>query len=153
MAGYMEKNGEREKARKAKYQLENKERYKAYRERNKDAIRKKKAAWRLANLDKARALSREYAKRNRWKITSYTARRRASKLKRTPKWLTAEDIRKMREIQLEAKRLSELTGITHHVDHILPLRGKYVSGLHVPDNLQVLPGDENRRKSNHWYPE
>ncbi|MEQ6358083.1 hypothetical protein ABNX05_26230, partial [Lysinibacillus sp. M3] len=48
----------------------------------------------------------------------------------------------------EAKRLFKDTGVAHHVDHIVPLQGKYVSGLHVPWNLQILTALEISKKSN-----
>lgn len=72
---------------------------------------------------------------------------RAAKMNRMPKWLSAEDRDEIAEIHAKAITLSKATGIPHDVDHIVPLRGKTVSGLHVPWNLQPIPASANRRKS------
>lgn len=76
------------------------------------------------------------------------ARRRAAKLQRTPPWFNEGHKQQIREMIMERDRLTKETGIKHHLDHIIPLQGKNVSGLHVPWNLQILTESENCSKSN-----
>jgi 5-methylcytosine-specific restriction endonuclease McrA len=75
------------------------------------------------------------------------AKRRASKLKRTPVWL---DVTQKAEIEFTYLYCSALRsiGMDVHVDHIVPLQGKTVSGMHVPWNLQVIHAKDNLRKAN-----
>ena len=63
----------------------------------------------------------------------------------TPAWANMD---KMNAIYKECKRISEETGILHHVDHIIPLNGRIVSGLHVETNLQIITAHENLSKHN-----
>lgn len=74
-----------------------------------------------------------------------------SKLKRaTPGWLTKEDWDYMNALYEEARRLTRETGVKHQVDHIIPINGRTVSGLHVPGNLQILTQAENVAKLNRY---
>ena len=65
----------------------------------------------------------------------------------TPKWA---DKNAIKEFYKEAKRLTKETGIAYHVDHIVPLRHPLVCGLHVENNLRVIPYFENNQKSNYF---
>ena len=67
--------------------------------------------------------------------------------RQTPSWLTLSQKKEILDMYSQAKLKTEETGIPHHVDHVVPLRGKVVSGLHVPWNLQVITAEENMRKS------
>jgi hypothetical protein len=58
------------------------------------------------------------------------------------------DRKEIKKIYQECAVITKNTGIRHEVDHIVPLNGKYVSGLHVHWNLQIIPATENRYKSN-----
>lgn len=113
-----------------------------------------KPAKTLEQIEKAKQQKREYvqqwAKNNPGKISAKRAKRRAAKLQRTPKWLSKEQLRLIEDIYIKSVELAKSTGIEHHVDHIVPLQGKTVSGLHVPWNLQILTAKENLVKSNQF---
>lgn len=98
--------------------------------------------------DKRKAWGKNYQTQNQAKINAYLKARYAGKLKRTPHWLTKDDEWLIEQAYELAKMRTELLGFQWHVDHIVPLQGRLVSGLHVPHNLQVIPATENRKKSN-----
>ena len=66
----------------------------------------------------------------------------------TPKWLTKNQKDTIKEIYKLCKQLTMLTGTKHEVDHIVPICGNSVSGLHVPWNLQVITRKQNGSKGN-----
>ena len=82
--------------------------------------------------------------------TAKTAKRNAGAKQATPAWANQSKIRAIYKI---ARVLTETTGIPHHVDHVFPLNGKTVSGLHTEANLQVLPWLENLRRGNKSCPD
>lgn len=87
--------------------------------------------------DKAYALEKYYRRENRTKQA-------------TPEWV---DRNQIISAYREARRLTEATGVKHEVDHIIPLQGKTVSGLHVHNNLQVIPARLNKAKFNSTWPD
>lgn len=94
----------------------------------------------------------QWAKKNRGRVLAWCRERQLRKVQRTPSWLTADDLWLIEEVYQTAALRTKTTGVQWHVDHKLPLRGKTVSGLHVPANLQVILGAENSRKGNRlWY--
>lgn len=88
---------------------------------------------------------------NRHKQAVYSSKKRSELLLRTPKWLTDQALEKIEEYYYTAHMLGMHTGEHYHVDHIVPLRGKLVSGLHVPWNLQLLTKADNQRKKNKFH--
>ena len=92
----------------------------------------------------------KYNKANRSKRTAQENKRRAGKLEATPPWLTEDHLKSIYSVYELAKECEVLTGDKYHVDHIVPLQGKNVCGLHVPWNLQVLPADINIKKGNRF---
>ena len=92
----------------------------------------------------------EYAKTPcaKAKKTSREAERRARKNWATPDWLSDSQKSEIRDLYWLCADICLTTGEPYHVDHIIPLKGKNVCGLHVPWNLQILPADMNLIKSN-----
>ena len=89
-----------------------------------------------------------WKKNNLAKVAADDLKRRRSIKNATPSWLTRKDWDKMNYIYSLAKEQSSIVGEKYHVDHIIPIRGKNICGLHVPWNLQVLPSDLNLKKGN-----
>ena len=132
------------------YILKNKDKIAAYAKQYEQKNKERIAARRAKTLVERREVKRLWRKNNLGLVLADCAKRRAAKLKRTPAWLTPFDRLKMRcYYQLAAMRSRE-SGEHWHVDHIIPLQGKNVCGLHVPNNLQIIPAIENMRKNNHY---
>lgn len=125
--------------------LESSTRYFA-REDVKERMRRTTREWTAANPERKREMDLGFKTKNPAKVTSYKARYRASRKQATPPWLTDDQDREIQAVYEEARRLTEETGIPHEVDHIVPLAGKIVSGLHVPWNLRAIPRVENNRR-------
>lgn len=79
---------------------------------------------------------------------AYVSFRRRRFRDATPKWLTKEHKRAIRQLYIDAMTVSRVTGVPYVVDHFIPLLGSTVSGLHVPWNLRVITREENLAKSN-----
>ena len=132
-----------------------------FREYNKrEDIKDRKNEWYQENREaviaaaaiRPAAVLREY--RNAWKANNKTQVRADTKARRrkhrdaTPLWLTRKQKSEIRQLYQIAITMTQTTGEQYVVDHIVPLRGEFVCGLHVPWNLRVITQDENLKKSN-----
>lgn len=106
------------------------------------------ARWQSANPHRKKIYNHNWGKRNQSKKNANWARYHADKLQRTPKWLTKQDYADIDELYATSRELSWLSEDGLQVDHIIPLRGELVSGLHVPSNLRVVPASINQSKGN-----
>jgi hypothetical protein len=107
---------------------------------NPDTVKEKQRKWACQDKNKEimAAYKKEYSLQNKDKINAYTAARRKRVQKQTPPW---ETIQVLQEVYLNCP-------LGMQVDHIIPLRGKLVCGLHTVSNLQYLTPTENYRKGN-----
>jgi hypothetical protein len=128
----------------------------AYQKKNPAKVNAKNRRWTTNNRDKSNASSLKWVRANyakvladnkRWRAankdrcSAYTREYQAAKLCAMPAWLSSALKEQMRQIYA-------FRPDGHHVDHIIPLQGENVCGLHVPWNLQYLPAADNLRKGN-----
>jgi hypothetical protein len=140
-AGYYQNNKEKVLLQSKQWRTENKERYV-------ESTRQYNKKYRLETCEQRREYDKERAKVHKGYFAAKTRKRYAAKLRRTPPWLSKNQLK---QIQIEydlAAWASEVMGFKYHVDHIVPLQGKHVCGLHVPWNLQVIPATDNIKKGN-----
>ena len=115
---------------------------------NRTKILDKNRNYYFLNTDKVAKTKSQYKKNNRAKYNALNVKRELAKILRTPKWLTKEDFLQIEGFYKLAKELEAQFGEPYHVDHIVPLQGKTVSGLHVPWNLRAIQAKENLAKYN-----
>ncbi len=151
---YYLKNKEIHNLRSKAYYEENKERLviiqNEYNEGKKDFLKeyRKKYYDDSKYTPEYRRKYREYYENNKASFMDRAAKRRAAKLNAVPSWITKEQLAEIKDLYTIAQMFKLYTGEEYHVDHIVPLQGDNVCGLHVPWNLQVIPAKENLSKSN-----
>ena len=165
---YREANREKAAARNKAYYVGNREKAaasaKAWCKANREKAAASAKTWCKANPEKKAAQSKKYYEANREKLAAQTkayreenpekraanlACRRVKKLQRSLPCLNAHDLSEIRKCYRVAGQLRK-AGWHVHVDHIVPLQGKDVSGLHAPWNLKIISGTDNLRKHIHW---
>jgi hypothetical protein len=137
--------------------------HKAYREAHAEKIAAQKLEWKQANKEHVAAKDKAYAEANpekktlarkKWiaanpgKDNAAKALNAQKRKQRIPTWLSEDDKWMVEQAYELAAMRSKMFGFKWHVDHIIPLNGKRVSGLHVPTNLQVVPWIDNLKKYN-----
>lgn len=134
----------------AQYRTDNAERIsaskKAWAEKNKEHKAQQDRECALRNPEARKVARDKWDKANPGRTNAAKTKNRLERLLRVPAWLTEDDKWMIEQAYELAKLRTEMFGFQWHVDHIIPLKGKKVSGLHVPTNLQVIPWQENLRK-------
>lgn len=143
------KNKERVNVNAKKWAKNNPEKIKVNRkntyEKYKEEYKQRCVDWKQNNKEKVADYNKKWIEDNRGTKNHLSNKRRANKLRATPEWA---DLNKIQEVYIKSKELSEVLGIKLEVDHIIPLQGKNVCGLHIWENLQLLEESINRSKSN-----
>jgi len=122
--------------------------FKEYDARRRSARKDYISTWKKENKHLKSEQDKRYREKHRAKVLArQSALRKRFKIA-TPSWITDSDVRVVESIYEMAKRLSDCLSIPHHVDHIVPLNGENVCGLHVPWNLAPVPSKLNLLKNN-----
>lgn len=121
-----------------------------WRTTNKARKAEKDREYRLKNTSEIKTYQKDYYIKNKLAYTIRAAKRKAARLKATPEWLSREQLLEIEYIYFLRQDVSLLSDYDYHVDHIVPLQGINVCGLHVPWNLQLLQKEVNYAKSNRF---
>ena len=122
--------------------------YKENYAKNAEMHKQKSAQYRAQNPEKVRECYLASMRKRKPQKAAAEMARQAKKLQATPPWLTKEDLKQIDAIYVCAKETASFAGFDCSVDHIVPLRGKEVCGLHVPWNLRVVSRSYNSKKHN-----
>jgi hypothetical protein len=114
---------------------------------NREKNRAARKAWEARNPTATLESFKRYRERNRAKIRARLTVSKQGREKRRALWANQDAIL---EIYRQAEFMTRTTGRPHVVDHIIPLQGRTVCGLHVETNLRVVEHHENARKHNAW---
>lgn len=151
---YFDKNPkalEAKRERERNWKKQNPEKVKAndqrYRDNNKESIKTRLEEYAKDNQDKIKEAKRKYERNNPQIRAEIKTRRRAAERKAIPSWSERDKIKVVYE---KARWLSTITGLNYHVDHIIPIQGKDVCGLHVWSNLQILEASLNCSKQDKY---
>jgi hypothetical protein len=94
--------------------------------------------------------NKKYSRTHKAKVNAKTVAYQLEKARRVPSWINSEELWLIKEVYDLAVQRTKMTGLNWHVDHIIPLRGRLVSGLHTMANLQVILAVDNIKKSNRY---
>ena len=153
------KNIEKARRKTREWQIKNPEKARAatarWKSNNIDRVRSSRNIW-MANSPEQK--QKMQARVTKWKAENpekyrelmgrMAAKRRMAEKRATPIWYDQEQAARIYALAAE---ITESTGIPHQVDHVIPLRSKWVSGLHWHGNMEVITANENHKKNNrHW---
>ena len=149
---YRQENKEEIAAKNKIYNQNNKEEIAAYKkiyqQNNKEEIAANKKIYSQNNREEIAEKGKIYRQNNPHKKRAINSRRRASKLQASPTWTSQLQKLQIEALHQEAVNLELSTGVKFHLDHIHPLNNKYICGLELPCNFQLLTEYENGSKSN-----